>query len=197
MDSFSVGKNVGDKKMRSFIAIDIEDNLKSKIVDIQNNIGSKYLKIKFVEPENLHFTLKFLGEIEEKNIEDIYKILQKNLENYKPFEIDLKGLGAFPSFSYIRVLWIGIQDESNSLINIADGLNMDLRNLGFKKEKKLIPHLTIGRVKFVKDKEKILQILKELQNVKIGKMMVDRILIKKSVLTPKGPIYSDLKEVRL
>jgi len=197
MDSFPVGKNVGDKKMRSFIAIDIDESLKNKIVDIQNNIGSKYLKIKFVEPENLHFTLKFLGEIEEKNIEDIYKILQKNLENYKSFEIDLKGLGAFPSFSYIRVLWIGIQDESNSLINIADGLNIDLRKSGFKKEKKLIPHLTIGRVKFVKDKEKISQILKELQNVKIGKMVVDRILIKKSVLTSKGPIYSDLKEVRL
>jgi len=192
-----VGKNAGDKEMRSFIAIDIDENLKSKIVDVQNNIGTTYLKIKFVEPKNLHFTLKFLGEIEEKSIEDIYKILQKNLEIYKPFEINLKGLGAFPSFSYIRVLWIGIQDETNSLINIADELNRDLKKLGFKKEKKLIPHLTIGRVKFIREKEKISQILKELQNVKIGKMIVDRVLIKKSVLTPKGPIYSDLKEVRL
>ncbi|MCK4310988.1 MAG: RNA 2',3'-cyclic phosphodiesterase, partial [Methanomicrobia archaeon] len=97
--------------MRSFIAIDIEDSLKSKIQDIQNTIGTKYLKIKFVEPENLHFTPKFLGEIEENVLDNIYEILQKNLKNYKPFEINLKGLGAFPSFSYIRVLWIGIQDE--------------------------------------------------------------------------------------
>lgn len=192
-----MGKNAGDQKMRSFIAIDIEDSLKSKIQDIQNTIGTKYLKIKFVEPGNLHFTPKFLGEIEENVLDNIYEILQKNLKNYKPFEINLKGLGAFPSFSYIRVLWIGIQDESNSLINIADGLNRDLKKLGFKEERKHIPHLTIGRVKFIKDKEKISQILKELQNVKVGKMMVDRVLIKKSVLTPKGPIYSDLKEVRL
>jgi len=183
--------------MRSFIAVDIDNNLKKNIIDIQNALSTSYIKIKFVEPENLHFTLKFLGDMEESMIDNIYRILQKNLERYKPFEINLKGLGAFPSFSYIRVLWIGIEDENNFLVNIIKELNRDLRKFGFKEEKEVIPHLTIGRVKFVRDKEKISQILKELQNIKIGKMIVDKILIKKSVLTPKGPIYSDLKEVKL
>ncbi len=183
--------------MRTFIAVDLAERLKSKVVDIQNRIGTKHMQIKFVEPENLHFTLKFLGEIEEHRLDEIHERVKTNLKNYDPFEITLRGLGAFPSFSYIKVVWIGVREGNELMTEIANILNRDLQSLGFKKEKDYVPHLTIARVKGAKNKEKFIEILKELKNVEVGTMPVEIVTIKKSDLTPQGPIYSDLKEVRL
>ncbi|MEA1993253.1 MAG: RNA 2',3'-cyclic phosphodiesterase [Euryarchaeota archaeon] len=183
--------------MRSFVAVDLDESLRSKILDLQSRIGGKHMRIKFVEPENLHFTLKFLGDVEKRKIDEIYKTLKRDVKGQAPFEISLKGLGAFPSFSYSKVLWVGTENKNNPMTVIANKLNNDLTSLGFKKGKKFMPHLTIARIKGAKNKEKFLQILDGLKNETIGRMTVDTVVIKKSDLTPQGPIYSNLKEVQL
>ena len=185
------------EKVRSFISIDIEDpEIINKIVHIQREIeGLRVATVKYVEPENLHYTLWFLGEIPASLIEDVYRVM-RDIKS-KPFKLELRGVSAFPSISRPRVIWIGAGKGSDAMINIYRQLEGGLRGLGFKPDKRgFTPHLTIGRVKSISNAPLLHKKLMELSDVEIGEVLVDRIRLKKSTLTPKGPIYTTLKEVR-
>jgi len=183
--------------MRAFIAIDIGDNVRKKLVQAQDRIArTKAAKIKFVEPENLHITLKFLGEITEEQAEEIKEILQKIASKYKKHEVKVKGIGVFPNYSYVRVIWAGVEGDQ-IIKSMANDIEKELRKLGFKRDKDFVAHVTIGRVKFVKDKVELMLTLKELTNEDFGNFTVDAIELKKSTLTPKGPIYETLARFEL
>lgn len=187
----------GGEGMRAFIAIDIGDNVREKLVQAQDSIArTKAAKIKFVEPENLHITLKFLGEITEEQAEEIKEILQKIASKYKKHNVKVKGIGVFPNPNYIRVIWAGVEGDE-IIKSIASDIEKELRKLGFKKDKDFVAHVTIGRVKFVKDKIGLAVVLKELANEDFGIFTVDAIELKKSTLTPKGPIYETLARFEL
>ncbi len=177
--------------MRCFIAVELAPELKNKVAGIQQRLGDLG-KIKFIEPENLHFTLKFLGEIDDEQAATVVNKLSNIAANNDAFSIDICGIGAFPSFNYIRVLWLGIGQGAEKMANLQKQINQI--KIGKRSD---IPHLTIGRVKFVKDKQALLSRLEELKNAEIGKMSVHIIKLKKSTLTPHGPIYEDIKEFRL
>jgi len=181
--------------IRGFIAIEIDET--SKIIDFNNEIKKTEANIKLVESNNMHLTLKFLGDINEESIEKIEEKIKESVEGIKPFNIELIGTGVFPNKNYIKVIWIGIE-KGEKLITIAQKIDERLVNLGFKKEKrKFSPHLTIGRVKSAKDKKKIIQIVEKYNNILFSENIVDTIKLIKSELTPEGPIYSTLKEIKL
>ncbi|HII68105.1 MAG TPA: RNA 2',3'-cyclic phosphodiesterase [Thermococcaceae archaeon] len=183
--------------MRAFIAIEINDEVRKKLVEIQEKIDrTKSAKIKFVEPENLHITLKFLGEITEEQAEDIKRILESIAKKRKKHEVDAKGIGVFPNYNYVRVIWAGV-DNDEEIKKMAEEIDNALFKLGFKREKNFVSHITIGRVKFVKDKVGLMLALKELSNEEFGKFKVEAIELKKSTLTPKGPIYETLARFEL
>ena len=183
--------------MRVFIAIDIGDNVREKLVQAQDRIArTKAAKIKFVEPENFHITLKFLGEITEEQAEEIKEILQKIASRYKKHEVKVRGFGVFPNYSYVRVIWAGVEGDQ-IIKSMANDIEKELRKLGFKRDKDFVAHVTIGRVKFVKDKVELMLTLKELTNEDFGNFTVDAIELKKSTLTPKGPIYETLARFEL
>ena len=163
--------------------MDIPSDVKHRIVKVQNRLNSQSWLIKFVEPENLHITLKFFGEINESKIEAIIKDLEKS--GLKRTVVNINKLGYF-SPGYIKVIWLGV----GGLNNIMPELE---KRFGFLKT----PHLTIGRVKRIKDKNALVTALKDLENTKIGSFDALKIVMKKSTLTPRGPIYEDLVYVEL
>ncbi len=182
-------------EFRGFIAIDI--NQDNNIDSFINEIKKSGAIIKLVESKNIHITLKFLGDINEKNIDKIEDILKNATVNIKPFKINLEGVGVFPNENYIKIIWIGIKKTEN-LDEIFNKINHELNSLlSINKLQKFIPHITIGRVKSSKNKEKILEIIEEYKDKKFSENLVDSIKLKKSELTPKGPIYSDVIKIKL
>jgi len=181
-------------KFRGFIAVDIAPF--PKLVEFEQEIKNSGANVKLVEPENIHLTIKFLGDTDESLIEKIDEIMNDSVKEIDSFEIQLKGAGAFPNERYIKVIWIGIENWEN-IGKIAGKIDDKMFALGFDKEKrKFSAHLTIARVKSVKNKEKLIQIIDKYRNIEFANIKVDSIKLKKSDLTPKGPIYTTLKEVR-
>jgi 2'-5' RNA ligase len=182
-------------KFRGFIAIEIDSF--PKIIELENEIKKSGAIVKFVEPQNIHITLKFLGDTDENLIDKIVEMLTESVKNIKPFEIILKGAGVFPNQNYIKVMWIGIEN-TEQMGKIAYKIDEQVSELGYEREKrKFSAHLTIARVKSAKNKEKLIQIIEKYKEIEFGKIKVDSIKFKQSELTPKGPIYTTLKEIKL
>ena len=171
--------------MRAFIAIEIP--FFKEIEELQKSIEGR---AKLVEGENMHITLKFLGEIEEKFVEEIKKIEEDC--KVEKFKISLQGIGFFPNEKYIRVIWVGVNGYK-PIVKIAKCIDEKLSKLGFEREKSYVPHLTVARVKgrvAIRNYDKF-------KNLKFGEIEVNEVKIKKSTLTPKGPIYADLAIIQL
>ncbi len=168
--------------MRCFLALDIPDVLREKIIALQARLAN--LDVKLVEPENLHFTLKFLGEIDDAAIEKVSEKM-KNLGT-NPFAATIKGAGVFPSLSYMRVIWLGCPGVAPLQQSVEESLSVL-----FKKEKPS-PHLTLARVRSPKDKDKLAAFIEKNKDTEIGSFIVDRMKLKKSTLTKKGPVYEDI-----
>ena len=180
---------------RAFIAIDIGSF--PKLAELNSAINKSGASVKLVEPENIHITLKFLGDTEKALIEEIESILKEAVEGVDPFEIQLRGTGVFPNPNYIKVVWIGIE-KGEKIGKIAQKIDESLSRLRFKKEKRgFSPHLTVARVKSAKNKDKLLQTIKKYKDVEFANISVNSIKLMKSELTPKGPIYTVLKEVKI
>lgn len=182
-------------QFRGFISIDIGSF--PKLVQIENEIKNSGAIVKLVEPKNVHITLKFLGDTDEGQMDSIEEIMKDSIDGIEPFNIKLKGAGVFPNQKYIKVLWMGIENWEN-IRKISRKIDEQISGLGFEKEKReFSAHLTIARVKSAKNKEKLLQIIDKYQDIEFANIKVDAIKLKKSDLTPEGPIYSTLKEVKL
>jgi len=177
--------------MRVFVAIEITNNeVISSIKKFQENIN---IDAKPVELTNLHFTLQFLGEISKEMTQKISQSLQ-TIE-FSSFDVNLKEIGAFPKPKFPRVVWIGTDESGgNMLIQLSKKVEKTLEPLGFFSDKPFKPHITVFRIK-----KKIGDISGELEDnkmVNFGTQNVSNIKLKKSVLSPNGPIYSDLLEIR-
>jgi len=169
--------------MRTFIAIDIPDEIKEYLLEIQKGF-SGFGKMSLAK--DFHLTLKFLGEVKESHMEIIIKNLKK--VTFKHFSIRLDKLGVFPGKSYIRVFWIGVcpGEDVASLQKSIESV------LDFPKDKRFHPHITLARVKFLKDKEGFVDIMGKTP-VEPKEFKVKAFKLKKSELTEKGPVYSDLE----
>lgn len=189
-------KSKESKTIRSFLAIDLADDLKPKIADVQREFKKTDANIKYVPSQNMHFTLKFFGNIDEDMVEDISRAVEKVIGNYSSFELSIGGCGSFPNQNTIKVLWIGISKDSR-ITDLQKDLDKEFKKLGFKKERNYISHLTIGRPRNSKSRNQIKDAINSMKNVKIGTMRVNKISLKKSTLTPQGPIYEDIKVFNL
>lgn len=179
--------------MRAFLAVDVDSRLSYKIQKIQKELIKTDAPLKLVDTENLHFTFKFFGDITPSQTEHIISITQDKLENYEAFPLNIKGTGVFPHPGYMRVIWLGIEDPSK-FSALQKDLDEDFAKMGFKKERSYTPHLTIARVKGSYNKEFLAHKITDLEDVEIGQMNVGKLVLKKSELTPVGPIYTDVKE---
>lgn len=181
--------------MRAFLGIPIPEELKPKILKVQDMFS--LFDIKFVEEENLHFNLKFFGEIEDEKVRKLKEILEDICRQFEPFEINISGVGAFPSKNYVRVIWLGVKEGYTKFLNLAETVESSLETLGFGKEEKFVPHLTLGRVRSGKNKNELLKLLRELENLEVGSMKIEEIKLFQSKLSPQGPIYEEVFKINL
>lgn len=180
---------------RGFIAIEIPAT--PPIIEFEKTIIETGADVKLVEPKNIHLTLKFLGDSDENQIGTIEGIIKESVTNITPFPITLKGTGVFPNEKYLKVIWIGIIN-GNILEKIANSLDEKLVALGFKKEQhSYSAHLTIGRVRTAKNKERLLTVIKSHNNIEFLQQEIRAVTLKKSDLKPTGPIYTTLREIPL
>jgi 2'-5' RNA ligase len=183
--------------MRAFVGIDINEAVRQNLLAAQRQLTGTGAQMKLVEPENIHVTMKFLGDIREDQTGAITEALRAAAEGVKSFEISVRGVGAFPNISYIRVIWAGVSDGREQIISIQKRIDQNLAKLGFKPERDFVPHLTLARVKSAAGKEKLVSFLKTMTNAEFGSSRADAIELKQSTLTPKGPIYSALARIEL
>ena len=183
-------------EVRAFLAIDLDDDLKPKINRIIKEFKQIDAKIKYVELTNLHLTLKFFGDIDTNGLELLEDAIERVVSDFKPFDIKIKGCGAFPNTNRIKVIWVGIDDDT-IIKDLHAKLDKEFVKLGFDKDKKFSTHLTIGRMKSAKNKNQCKSTIEEYDEFEIGEMQVSEISLKKSTLTPQGPIYDDLKVFEL
>ena len=180
---------------RGFIAVDIP--VSPKLSALIQGIQQSGAKVKLVEPENIHITLKFLGDVDESLVEDLASIMTKACQGIEPFSITLKGTGVFPNPQYIKIIWVGIENSENLGI-IAHRIDEETAHLGFTREKRgFKAHLTIGRVKSAVHKERLIQIIENYCAVEFGEVPIDTLKLKKSDLRPEGPIYTEIKTIQL
>ena len=180
--------------IRSFMAFDIDDeSILKRMADVQNLLTKTGADLKLVEPKNIHITLRFLGDITPPMVEKIFE--EMKTVQFIPFDAKIYGIGAFPSSHYPRVIWAGITEGAEQLRNIFNQLEPRLRNLGFAPDPKgFSPHLTIARVKSGRNKAELAKLIDEKANYDFGVVKAACLRLKKSDLTPRGPIYSTLKE---
>lgn len=182
--------------MRLFIASEIDAEIRNKINPVQSILNKKGIKL--VEKDNIHITLKFLGEVEGTIVEKTIGSLESII--HPSFKMQVKGIGFFPNLDRIRVVWAGVDEGGEQMSELAGKIENNLKKIGFKKEKKkYTAHATIARVKNVSplEKKEILSQIEPFRDMEFGTMIVKNFKLKKSVLTPKGPIYSDLKVFHL
>ncbi|MFC2086420.1 RNA 2',3'-cyclic phosphodiesterase [Bacteroidota bacterium] len=183
---------------RIFIAAKIHVN--DKTHNIINEIICKLSneKIKWVNIANMHITLKFLGDTEEEIIPLIFNKLSDKIENKFPdSSFLLAGMGVFGKLKSPRVLWMGIKNK-NALSDINSIVENELYDLGIEKSaKSYSPHLTIGRIKFMKNFRKLNEILEKYENYEFQEIELNEIIIYESILKPTGPAYKALHSVKL
>lgn len=166
--------------------------IKNILSNIQTNLKVPYMNAKFVEKENFHLTLKFLGEIDESKIEKI-KIILDNI-SFNSFKAILSKIGVFPSYDYVRVIWVSLEPK-NKLKELNKEINECLKNY-FKRDKGFEPHITLARVKTLLDKKSFRKRINGLEVPK-REFNISEFKLKKSILTRQGPIYQNLKTFKL
>jgi len=176
--------------VRTFIAIEVNDQgVLNSIHKIQTELN---VKAKPVELHNMHFTVQFLGEVSEEMIRKISDTLS-GIE-FSAFSISFASIGVFPNPNSPRVIWIGVDEGINELEKLAEIIRAKLSQLEFSPDKKFKPHITIFRVK--NKIEDVSNKLEKFSAYPFGKQTISEIKLKKSELTPNGPIYTDLLVVK-
>ncbi|OGW49720.1 MAG: 2'-5' RNA ligase [Nitrospirae bacterium RBG_19FT_COMBO_42_15] len=179
--------------MRSFISIDIPDELKKEVKALQELFRKCDADVRWTRPEAMHLTLKFLGNVEEKQVEEIKTILKEIALQTPLINIKLNGAGVFPNQKAPRVLWVGIIEKDGILDNLQKRMDAELLKIGFEKEKRdFKPHLTLGRIRSQKGKERLVKLLEDAKDKEFGVFTATDIKLMKSELRPEGSVYTEL-----
>ena len=178
--------------VRCFIAVEVDDpNILDGIGRAQSSLGATGANLKLVERENIHLTLKFLGDVRAGLVPEVADLVSGT--SFEPFRMALRGVGVFPNLRRPRVVWAGVTEGAGELSEVFGGLEQRLVELGFKPEgRPFSPHITIARVRSGRNRDRLVEEVLALEGTDFGAHEVRHVKLKKSVLTPRGPIYTDL-----
>jgi RNA 2',3'-cyclic 3'-phosphodiesterase len=187
--------------MRAFIAVELPQEIKDSLSRLQGQLKKSGADVKWIEPNNIHLTLKFLGEIDEKQLEKIIRIIEDTVKDKNAFHARISSIGAFPKINYPRVIWVAIDKGDNEAKQTAKELEEKIAKIGIPRENKAFSsHITIGRTRSTINRERLVKDLSALENNLANtdlEFIVAKITLFKSALTPNGPIYESLKEASL
>jgi 2'-5' RNA ligase len=178
--------------------VELPDEVKKNIAELANELKAAGAGVKWVEAKNLHISLKFLGWVEDRKLDELTDLTTKAVAGTGSFKARFESIGTFPEGKSPRVIWAGTVEGGERLCNLAKILEETLSKAGFRSEdREFKPHITIARVKEKKGADKLKEKIGNIKEAKFGEALVDRIYIMKSTLTPTGPIYEKVKEVKL
>ena len=184
--------------VRTFVAVLIAEDLKQKIGQVQEQLKKLAPDVKWVARENLHVTLKFLGNVREDDVPAVCAAVDEAARAHSPFEMSISGLGAFPNPARARVVWTGIEAGYHQMRELAESVDANLVELGFEREKRPFKsHITIGRVKASRFLGKLAEGIGEVDASNLGAQRVTSVSVMQSELLRDGPVYSPMSVSKL
>jgi len=187
--------------IRAFIAMNLPESVLQLVQQIQLRLKSMGIRMTWVAPQNVHLTLKFLGDIEPADIEKIAAAISESAVQLSPLLFSARGIGVFPDLRMPRVLWLGLTGDIFRLMafqkNLEDRLFDISQGLWKREERHFKAHLTVGRIKARIDPALLIQAIRELEQVQSDAFTVDTFHLMQSRLTPSGSIYTTLKQICL
>ncbi|WP_224333249.1 RNA 2',3'-cyclic phosphodiesterase [Haloprofundus halobius] len=177
--------------MRLFVSIDLPHSLSGAVAAVQDDLRDAE-GLRFVDPEQAHLTLKFLGETDDDRLGEVEEALESAVDaaNVEPFEATVGGLGVFPSLDYVSVVWLGIEEGSERITRLAEAVERETTAIGFDAEShEFTPHVTLARMDDALGKDIVRRAVRETDPT-VGTFRVEQIRLKESVIGPNGPEYS-------
>ena len=186
-------------RLRTFIAVDLGKAIRDRCVALQETLARAGAECKWVEPENLHVTLLFLGEVEDRDVPALCKAVAEVCARQAAFGVSVESAGCFPNPRRPRVVWVGVGEGAPELVALHDALEPPLLALGCyrREERRYTPHITLGRVRSERAGGPLADALKKYANWQGGSTDVREVQVLSSQLTPEGPIYSVLSRAPL
>lgn len=186
------------EKIRVFICFELSKEVTNSLRDLIHYLKTFGRGVRWVRHDGVHLTLKFIGEIELSQLDEIAAAIEKVIKNYRPFKIKLSGKGAFPNLKRPKVFWIGISEVENTIRQIQEDIETALEKIGYPREERgFSPHLTLGRVKF--QDPTVNKISLELERMKVDEIefTVNEVVIMQSDLQPNGALYSPVRKIKI
>jgi len=187
-------------KIRSFLAFDIPDDVKTELAGVIEMLSPKVGGVKWVSPDRMHCTIRFFGSIEEDMLSGkLPRLIESEVRHQAPFTLAGHGLGVFPNWRYPRVLWAGLQGDTEAVISLHSKLERAFEEMGLRKDPRVLRlHLTLGRAKSpFKNSQELVKIVEKMADADFGEFTVDSLALYRSDLTKEGPIYTELKRFPL
>jgi RNA 2',3'-cyclic 3'-phosphodiesterase len=182
--------------IRSFIAIELPEGLRKELGQLQAKLKTGGDFVKWVSPDSIHLTLKFLGDIAEDKVPEITGGIREAAAGISPFTLNMEGIGVFPNLKRIQVVWVGLTGDLGKLLDLQKKIEENMFLLGYpEEEREFTPHLTLGRVRYQPppaDQQKFAQAVSGTVFRSQNKIEVKAVNLMKSRLTPQGAIYTEL-----
>jgi 2'-5' RNA ligase len=191
------------EQIRAFVAIELEDELKEQLAQVQQALKSESSEdiVRWVNRQGMHLTLKFLGNVPSGRLKEIVSAIASGSQGVEPFTIGFRGLGCFPSISRPNVVWVGVRGDTDTLIGLQSAVEDRLGVLGYAPEKrKYTPHLTLGRVARhagPTERRRLGDLIETHAVASLGHMQAREVSLMKSELSPAGARYTCLATVQL
>jgi 2'-5' RNA ligase len=182
------------QRLRTFVAVPLDRFTHDRLVGLQERLAAAGVPVKWVEPDNLHITLLFLGEVDARETPAVCKAVEQACRRVKPFAMTLAGTGAFPTPRRPRTLIVHVTEGAAELVALHDALEGPLLESGCyrREERTYKPHLTLGRVKGREASEPLTAAVQQFAGWQGGQSHVDGVLVMSSELRPQGPEYTVL-----
>jgi len=186
---------LSEDQVRSFVSIDLDDQqILSRVGSILSSLQAMGGDLKPVERENIHLTLKFLGNVSSSRLSEVETSLYQLA--FPVFSTEIRGAGAFPNLNHMTVIWVGVNEGWSQVEQIYEQVEKLLSPLGFRKENRpFSPHITIARVRSGRKRDEMANFLQHLNDESFGSFTVDKVRLKQSILSSSGPKYSTLLEI--
>ena len=188
--------------IRAFIAVELPSGLKNELAELETQLKKASPPVvKWVDPNSIHVTLKFLGEVSEDSIEELMLAIEEAAQGILPFQFEVRGVGAFPNLERPQVLWTGVKGELDKIAQLQKRIESNTEQLGSPRESRAFsPHLTLGRVRDEagpNERRRLGKLLADTTFTALHNIDVDAVNLMKSQLTPGGAIYSCIGSVKL
>ncbi len=184
--------------IRTFIAVELSEELRSSLSRDMAKLKAAAPLVKWSSPDNLHLTLRFLGDVKENDLEELFDALREDVAGSGAFALEVKGIGCFPHWRHPRVIWAGCGEGSEDAVRLGETVEETCVSLGYERERRPFrPHLTLGRVKLPADADGLDRAAAAFEDKVYGFLDVDAVVVFMSTLRRTGPVYSPMARIDL